>query len=47
MTTALRLLGRETFHELVLRVKSMGKEAEGAVAQFGSEPSDVIVIGVG
>lgn len=36
-----------TSHELVLRVKSMGKEAEGAVAQFVPVPSDDIVIGVG
>jgi hypothetical protein len=36
-----------TSQELVARVKSMGKDAEGAVAQFVPEPSDDIVIGVG
>lgn len=36
-----------TSRELVLRVRSMGQAAEGAVAQFVPEPSDDIVIGVG
>lgn len=36
-----------TSHELVYRVKSMGANAAGAVAQYVPEPSDDIVIGVG